>query len=195
MQRKTFDGMNCSIARSLDQIGEWWTLLIIRECTMGTTRFDDFQRHLGIARNILTNRLNRLTDQGILEKTPIGNSERFFDYRLTRKGEELFPVLIALLQWGDRWSNSKNGAPIKLVDERTRKAVERIHLRSADGRVLGIRDVRLKAGPGATDVTRAIVAGRNQAIFGGEMAIQHQRHASRRAPMEHRSQEFHKEIK
>jgi len=66
MYRKTFEGMNCSIARALDQIGEWWSLLIIRECTLGTTRFDDFQRRLGIARNVLTNRLNHLVEQDIL---------------------------------------------------------------------------------------------------------------------------------
>src|SRR5215813_7291091 len=113
MYRKSFKGMNCSIARALDQIGEWWSLLIIRECTLGTTRFDEFQRRLGIARNVLTNRLNHLTEHGIIEKVPVGDSERFFEYRLSQKGEELYPVLVALLQWGDRWIESQ---PIKLVE-------------------------------------------------------------------------------
>jgi len=178
MYRKTFAGMNCSIARALDQIGEWWSLLIIRECTLGTARFDDFQRRLGIARNVLTNRLAYLIEQGILEKVPAGENERFFQYRLTLKGEELYPVLVALLQWGDRWIDTEPGPPIKLVDDRTGKAVERVSLRSASGRALGIRDIRLEAGPGATDATRATIAARNQAIL-GERAVKTSRKASR----------------
>src|ERR1700756_1047194 len=124
MYRKTFEGMNCSIARALDQIGEWWSLLIIRECTLGTTRFDEFQRRLGIARNVLTNRLNHLVEQEILEKSPIDANARFFEYRLTRKGEELYPVLIALLQWADGWISLKSGPPVRLIEEQTGKAVE-----------------------------------------------------------------------
>jgi DNA-binding HxlR family transcriptional regulator len=177
MYRKTFEGMNCSIARALDQIGEWWTLLIIRECTLGTARFDEFQRRLGIARNVLTDRLKHLAEQGILEKIPLGENERFFQYRLTVKGEELYPVLVALLQWGDRWIDTRPGAPVKLVDDRTGKAVERVCLRSASGRVLGISDVRLEAGPGATDATRTTIAARNRAIL-GDKAVKRSKTAS-----------------
>ena len=87
MYRKTFDGMNCSVARALDEVGEWWSLLIVRECTLGTTRFDDFQRRLGIARNVLTARLNSLAEHGVLEKVLAEGSERRSEYRLTDKGE------------------------------------------------------------------------------------------------------------
>jgi DNA-binding HxlR family transcriptional regulator len=103
MYRKTFDGMNCSIARALDEVGEWWSLLIVRECTLGTTRFDEFQRRLGIARNVLTARLNKLVEHGVLDKVPAQGEEHRNEYRLTAKGEDLYPVLVALLQWGDRW--------------------------------------------------------------------------------------------
>jgi DNA-binding HxlR family transcriptional regulator len=103
MQRKRFDGMNCSIARALDEVGEWWTLLIIRECTQGNTRFDEFQSELGISRNILTARLERLIELKILERFPLPERAKTFGYRLTAKGVELYPVLVALMQWGDRW--------------------------------------------------------------------------------------------
>ena len=166
MYRKTFEGMNCSIARALDQIGEWWSLLIIRECTLGTTRFDEFQRRLGIARNVLTNRLNHLVEQDILEKSPTDANSRFFEYRLTRKGEELYPVLIALLQWADRWISLKSGPPVRLIEEQTGKAVERVAVRAAGGPALGFRDIRLEPGLGATETTRARIVTRNQVILG-----------------------------
>src|ERR1700760_1524158 len=103
MYRKRFTGMNCSIARALDEIGEWWSLLIVRECTQGTTRFDEFQTQLGIARNVLSARLARLTDLDILERYPLESRANTDGYRLTKKGEALYPVLVALWQWGDRW--------------------------------------------------------------------------------------------
>src|SRR5215510_7962286 len=103
MQRKSFSGMNCSIARALEEVGEWWSLLIVRECTQGARRFDAFQRELGIARNVLTARLQRLTDLGIIERFALDERARTDGYRLTPKGEDLYPVLVALMQWGDRW--------------------------------------------------------------------------------------------
>ena len=172
MQRKTFDNMNCSIARALDQIGEWWSLLIVRECMLGTTRFDQFQERLGIARNILTNRLKRLIDVGILEKIAIGENERRVGYRLTAKGEDLFPVLVALLQWGDTWGMGGEGPPIRLLEHDTDEPLGPVGPYSSSGRLLGIRDVRMEPGPGGTRSTAAIVAARNLAILGsgGEQA-------------------------
>ena len=170
MYRKTFEGMNCSIGRALDQIGEWWSLLIVRECTLGTTRFDEFQRRLGIARNVLTTRLTHLIEQGILEKIPVGDSERFFQYRLTAKGEELYPVLVALLQWGDCWIETEKGPPLKLVDDRTGKAVERMHIRAKNSRPLSFHDIRLEPGPGATDSTHEMIANRNRVVLSGKKA-------------------------
>ncbi|HEY4200868.1 MAG TPA: helix-turn-helix domain-containing protein [Devosiaceae bacterium] len=166
MYKKTFEDMNCSIARSLDQIGEWWSLLIVRECTLGTTRFDEFQRRLGIARNVLTNRLAHLIEQGIVEKLPLENSQRYFQYRLTRKGEELYPVLVALLQWGDRWIETEKGPPLRLIDNRTQQPIEPMAIRSTDSGALGFHDIRLEAGPGATADTHAMIEHRNSVILG-----------------------------
>lgn len=166
MQRKTFDNMNCSIARALDQIGEWWSLLIVRECMLGTTRFDQFQERLGIARNILTNRLKRLMDVGILEKVALGDNERRSGYRLTAKGEELFPVLVALLQWGDKWGMGGEGPPIRLLEHETGEVLGPVGPYSSSGRLLGLRDVRMETGPGGTPSTAEVVAARNLAILG-----------------------------
>jgi DNA-binding HxlR family transcriptional regulator len=168
MYRKNLTAIDCSTARALDQIGEWWSLMIVRECMLGTTRFDEFQRRLGIARNILTNRLNHLTEQEILKKTPVGDSERFFQYRLTPKGEALYPVLVALMQWGDRWAGAADGGPIKLVEHRTGHTVELMAPRSKDGSALSFRDIRLEANACATDTTRDIIAARNLAVLGEE---------------------------
>ncbi|KQV84837.1 HxlR family transcriptional regulator [Massilia sp. Root351] len=170
MQRKTFDGMNCSIARALDQVGEWWSLLIVRECVLGTTRFDEFQERLGIARNILTSRLNRLTELGILEKAPLEGQEKRQGYRLTPKGEELFPVLVALLQWGDKWAPGPHGGSVRYVERDTGKELEPVGPKSADGCPLGFRDVRMMAGPGATASTLARIDARNQAVLGDSQA-------------------------
>src|ERR1700722_11393546 len=111
MRRKTFAHMNCSIARALEQIGEWWTFLIVREALMGTRRFDRFQANLGIARNILAARLKKLVARGILERVVAPDDGRRVEYRMTAKGRALFPVLMALREWGDRWVVGANGAP------------------------------------------------------------------------------------
>ena len=130
MYRKRFTGMNCSIARALDEVGEWWSLLIVRECTQGRQRFDEFQNELGIARNILTSRLERLTELGIIERFPLEDRANTDGYRLTTKGEELYPVIVALMQWGDRWLCPNGKPPTKLVEDVTGRAVEKISVRA-----------------------------------------------------------------
>lgn len=102
------------MARALDVIGEWWTLLIIRDALRGTTRFDDFQASLGIARNVLSVRLRRLTENGILERVAYQERPVRHEYRLTTKGRELFPVLAALMRWGDQWTATEGGPPVLL---------------------------------------------------------------------------------
>jgi DNA-binding HxlR family transcriptional regulator len=164
MYRKTFDSMNCSIARALDQIGEWWSLLIVRECTLGTARFDDFQRRLGIARNVLTARLNRLVELDILEKVTLDDGDKRAGYRLTAKGEALYPVLVALMQWGDAWCGYE--APLSLVEHRSGKPIGPVGPRAGNGPVLGLRELRLEAGPGATAATAERVKTRNRALLG-----------------------------
>jgi DNA-binding HxlR family transcriptional regulator len=167
MYRKNLTGIDCSTARALDQVGEWWSLMIVRECTLGTTRFDEFQRRLGIARNVLTNRLNHLSEQGILRKVPIGNSEHFYQYQLTPKGEALYPVLVALLQWGDRWaSGPRESGPIQLFDNQTGKPVTLMGPRSEDGPLLSFRDIRFEPKAWTSESTRKVIAQRNSVILG-----------------------------
>src|SRR5579871_6184646 len=153
MRRKTFAHMNCSIARALDQIGEWWTFLILREALMGTRRSEDFQRNLGIARNILAARLKKLVARGILERAAAASSRRA-EYRLTEKGRALFPVLMALREWGDRWIVGPRRVPVIVVDRRNAEPIE-VRVTSRDGRNLGWLDARMLPGPGAQAALRA----------------------------------------
>jgi DNA-binding HxlR family transcriptional regulator len=163
MEHKSFAGMNCSIARALEEVGERWTLLIVRECVLGTTRFEEFQRRLGIARNILTTRLGRLIELGVLERCQLPDEGRM-EYRLTSKGEELLPVLIALLQWGDRWVCAEGGPPVRYVDATTRKAIPRLGTRPGSNSVLRPQDVRIEPGPGASPATEELLARRRLAL-------------------------------
>jgi DNA-binding HxlR family transcriptional regulator len=166
MQRKSFSGMNCSIARALEEVGEWWSLLIVREATQGAYRFDDFLRELGIARNILTTRLERLVDLGIFERFPLTDRANTDGYRLTTKGEELYPVLVTLLQWGDRWLSPNGKPPTALVEDATGVPIERIAVRTQDGEPLSFREVRFEPGPGAKATTSDMIEARNQKVLG-----------------------------
>jgi DNA-binding HxlR family transcriptional regulator len=166
MQRKTFSEMNCSIARALDEIGEWWSLLIVRECVLGTTRFEQFQERLGIARNILTIRLKRLIEIGVIEKVSLEEKGRREGYRLTVKGEDLFPVLVSLQQWGDKWAAGEKGPPIHMVEQETGRLLGPVGPISSTGRVLGFRDIRLEIGPGGEPSTAKRIADRNHVILG-----------------------------
>ena len=166
MKRKQFNEMNCSIARSLDEIGEWWSLLIVRECTQGTTRFDELQTNLGIARNILTARLSRLIDLSIIERYPLPDRANTDGYRLTKKGEELYPVLVALMQWGDKWVMPGGLARVVLLADMTGEPIQPITVHAADQRSLSFREVRFSAGPGAGPETAGAVELRNRKVLG-----------------------------
>jgi DNA-binding HxlR family transcriptional regulator len=168
MYRKRFDEMNCSIARALDEVGEWWTLLIVRECTQGSTRFDEFQSALGIARNILTARLERMVKLGILERFALPERANTFGYRLTKKGTELYPVLVALMQWGDTWLYPDGKPPIKLVEHASGDPVDEVGVRANDGRYLTFHDVRFAPGPGATGSAHDVIEHRNKRVLGGQ---------------------------
>jgi DNA-binding HxlR family transcriptional regulator len=108
---------NCSIAKTLDVVGEWWTLLILRDAFGGTRRFDDFQASLGLARSVLTARLEKLTDHGILERRAYTQHPPRYEYHLTEKGRALYPVTTALLTWGDQWAPTPGGPPVLLVHD------------------------------------------------------------------------------
>jgi DNA-binding HxlR family transcriptional regulator len=146
MRRTSFSDMNCSIARCLEQVGDWWTLLIVREALSGTRRFGEFQSRLGIAPNVLTARLQGLVQHGILQAVAESENGRVLDYRLTDKGRDLFPVIIAMLQWGDRHAATPAGPPVQIVDRQAGRPIAALQVQAADGRVLQARDVRVRPG-------------------------------------------------
>jgi DNA-binding HxlR family transcriptional regulator len=149
MKMERFDPLNGSIAHILDVIGEGWSMLIIREAFFGIHRFEEFQRHLGIARNILTSRLKKLCDNGILERVPIKTGAKRHEYLLTHKGKELMPLLIALTQWGDRWIYGEGKEPIVFRDRENGEPISPIRVHAEDGRELRPREILPTAGPGA----------------------------------------------
>ena len=150
MKHKSFEDMNCSVAQSMEVLGERWSLLIIRDCFAGLRRFGQFQKKLGIARNILTARLTRLVEEGILLKCPIADGAQQ-EYVLTQKGIDLYPVLMALMQWGDKHRPNPKGARLYFVERATGKPVKGLRVISDDGRELGPEDVQQVAGPGLID--------------------------------------------
>ena len=154
MTRNKLDALNCSIANALDLIGEWWTILILREAFFGTRRFEDFQQHLGIARNILTARLRKLCDSGVLERVPIKEGAKRHEYRLTQMGRDLQPTLVALTQRGDRWLHRETGAPVYFVERASGEQIADVTVQSIDGRKLEPREMAMVPGPGATEETK-----------------------------------------
>jgi DNA-binding HxlR family transcriptional regulator len=117
MQVTSLADWNCSIAKTLDVVGEWWTLLILRDAFRGTRRFDDFQASLGLARSVLTARLRKLTEHGVLERRAYSARPPRYEYFLTEKGRALFPVIVALIGWGDAWAPGQDGPPVVFVHD------------------------------------------------------------------------------
>ena len=115
MLPRTYDNQVCSVARALEAIGDRWTMLVIRDAFVGVRRFDEFQERLGIARNVLTDRLSRLVDEGILHKHEYQERPQRFEYRLTPQGVDLFPVLVSLMKWGDRHAPEESGPPLAVI--------------------------------------------------------------------------------
>jgi DNA-binding HxlR family transcriptional regulator len=141
--------MNCSIARSLEIVGEWWTMLIVREAFFGVTRFDELQARLGIARNILAARLATLVDAGVLERRTYDEARGRSDYLLTAKGRALWPVLTALRQWGDEWVLGPGREPVEMVHEGCGGRARMVPTCDQCGEQLRLRQLRLVPGPGA----------------------------------------------
>jgi DNA-binding HxlR family transcriptional regulator len=130
----------CSLPAALEAVGERWSFLILRGVFNGLHHFEEFQSTLGIARNILSNRLARLVENDILKREPDPSDRRKIAYRLTEKGRELLPVLIALRQWGERWVSGVPSNPV-LVDRQSRRPVAPMEVRSADGRPLSLNEL------------------------------------------------------
>jgi DNA-binding HxlR family transcriptional regulator len=149
MRRKSFEDMNCSVAQTLEVVGEWWTMLIIRDSFLGVTRFDDFQQRLGISRNILADRLEHLVDKGVLVRVPYQEHPVRHDYRLTDKGRDLWLVLTAMRQWGDRWA-AEEGPPVEIEHRACGHLTTVVATCSACGEQVDARSVRVRPGPGST---------------------------------------------
>jgi DNA-binding HxlR family transcriptional regulator len=149
MKRTSFAGMNCSVARTLEAIGEWWTLLILRDAFLGVRRFEDFQSRLGIARNILTDRLQTLVEHEILERQQYHERPDRFEYRLTEKGLDLHPILFSLLRWGDRWTAGEEGPPLVLEHRSCGHEITPILVCPACREEVNARTMRVHPGPGA----------------------------------------------
>ena len=158
MQRTSFESMNCSIAQCLEAIGEWWSVLILRDAFLGVTRFDDFQARLGISRNILSNRLTHLVDVGVLERVPYQEHPPRSEYRLTEKGRDLWVVMTAMRQWGDRW-DAPDGPPLEMQHTTCGAVATAETVCSACGEPIGASTSTARPGPGARphDFDRTLV--------------------------------------
>jgi DNA-binding HxlR family transcriptional regulator len=146
---RDYPGQNCSAARTLELIGERWTLLIVREVFAGHRRFDAMQRSLGVARNVLAARLERLVEEGILERRPYSESPPRHEYFLTGKGLDLWPILVALVAYGDRHFAGPEGPPLLIVHKECGGVVDDRRICRRCGKSLEVREARAVPGPGA----------------------------------------------
>jgi DNA-binding HxlR family transcriptional regulator len=150
VQRTSFADMTCSIARTLDIAGEWWSPLILRDVHLGITRFDDLRRDLGISRKVLSERLERLVEHGVLERRAYSERPPRRDYVLTQKGRELVDVLLAMVAWGDRWTAGEAGPPL-LLRHRACGELTQAEIRCARcGEPLHAGEVTVEPGPGGS---------------------------------------------
>ena len=150
MQRKSFEGMACPIARSLERVGEWWTILILRDAFRGLTRFDEFQKSLGIAPNMLIRRLAALVEAGMLERRPYVSRPPRDEYLLTDRGRDFRPVLLTLMAFGNRHF-APEGASVMIVDAETGAPAEPILVDGRTGRPLVEPDYKMARGPARTE--------------------------------------------
>ena len=148
MLGRTYEGQNCSVAKSLELIGERWTMLVVREVFLGHRRFDEIAARLNIARNVLTTRLARLVDEGVLEKVRYQERPERFEYRLTEKGIDLWPVMVSLIQYGDRYY-APDGPPLILEHKGCGGRLDGHRICSRCGERLNARAVTAQPGPGA----------------------------------------------
>jgi DNA-binding HxlR family transcriptional regulator len=155
MSPRTYGIEPCSVAGTLEIVGERWSLLVLREAFMGVRRFDQMQRDLGIARNILAARLQTLVGHGLLERRRYSERPPRYEYRLTQKGLDLYPALVSIMQWGDRYLNCESGAPVQLRHKGCGELTHPHLVCSECGEALGARDIVAEPGPGAVAAKRS----------------------------------------
>jgi DNA-binding HxlR family transcriptional regulator len=147
MRRTNLSDAPCPIARSLDALGDWWTLLIVRDALRGSRRFSDFQKNLGLARNILSARLRQMVANGLLEQRPAQNGGARGEYHLTEKGKRLRLVIAALRQWGEDNLFEDEKPSTIMIETATGRPIGRLFLTSEDGRLLRLDEVSVVARP------------------------------------------------
>lgn len=138
----------CSVARTLAIIGDRWTLLIIRNAFLGISRFDEFQHQLDVTRHLLADRLDVLVENGIFKKLPYQQKPERFEYKLTKKGVELYPILMTLVAWGDKWEALPDGPPLEYFDRETGKRIDPLLIDKTSGKPLDPRKTKPQIGPG-----------------------------------------------
>jgi DNA-binding HxlR family transcriptional regulator len=156
MRWDQIDQQICSVARALSVVGERWTMLIMRDAFLGTRRFDEFQRNLGITRHRLSERLSKLVDHGVLVKVPYQDRPVRHEYRLTRKGLALYPVLMSLARWGDDWMDKGEGAPLEYIHQTCGKKTQPVLACSECGDPLRPEQVTPLLGPALEDLAAKI---------------------------------------
>lgn len=162
MPIQAFADLNCSIARPLSFLGERWALLVLRDLFLGRRRFDEIQDSLGVASNVLSQRLATLTEEGIVERRRYSEHPERFEYRLTQKGRDLQPVLLALLAWGDRYTAGPEGPPLEQVHSECGHAFHAVATCSECGGAVDTGNVWTRPGPGASEEQRQAAARRAQ---------------------------------
>jgi DNA-binding HxlR family transcriptional regulator len=157
MQRKSFSRQQCPVARSLDCVGEWWSIVILRDAFHGLSRFEEFQKSLGIASNMLSRRLKALVKNGLFERREYQRRPRRYEYVLTKRGRDFFPVILTLTTWGNRHLGGGDVA-VRLVDRTSGKLVEPVLVDRGTRKALDIDNITLAAGPAAGPRIRARIA-------------------------------------
>jgi DNA-binding HxlR family transcriptional regulator len=155
MRRTDTSRWPCTIARAADVLGDHWNLLIVRQACLGTRRFDEFQAALGIGRNILSQRLSGLVDEGLLTRVEYEESRPRYEYRLTDKGREVYPILAAMATWGERWLTGPEGTPLILHHTSCGHDMRAVIICSECREPIDAKEVKAKAGPGFR--TRGVV--------------------------------------
>ena len=150
MSRRRFESMNCGIAQTLERVGDWWTLLIVRDAFFGLTRFAQFEASLGISKNILTDRLSKLVEHGILERERLNEPGNRFAYRLTEQGRDLWLLLTAMRLWSDRWVFGEDEVPLVVRERDTGRRVARLLAVDENGEPIDPSKLEWALGPGAS---------------------------------------------
>jgi len=163
MTRSSFADVDCGVAQAVEQLGDKWTVVILRSAFHGIRRFDEFSEHLGIAAKVLADRLAKLVDAGILYKQRLEGDGRAFEYRLTQKGLDTYPMIIFLNDWAERWMGNPKGPRIDVVERKTGRVIRPVQVLAENGKVLTAHDTFMRNGPSGSLIlnhSRRIVARR-----------------------------------